>query len=160
MQTDKNDTKVQQSVSMHSHALERPCKRQIVTDPKSRNASHMQLVLQSINHSNTFDNSVSSIPFTTLLSKLFNFLLLEEGYVSAVTLSESTLMFGDNLIKVNIDLFKHIPYINFGENWKDTNGTIIFYIKSALIFMIGCNRKTPFFNSEGKFELNNELLKL
>ena len=88
------------------------------------------------------------------------FLLLEEDYVNAVTLSESTLMFGDNLIKVNIDLFKHIPYIKFRENGKDTNGTIIFYIKSGLIFMIGCNRKTPFFNFEGKFELNNELLKL
>ena len=41
MQTDKNDMKVEQSVSMHSHALERPCKRQIVTDPKSRNASQI-----------------------------------------------------------------------------------------------------------------------
>ena len=33
--------KVEQSVSMHSHALERPCKRQAVTDPKSHNASHI-----------------------------------------------------------------------------------------------------------------------
>ena len=33
--------KVEKSVSMHSHAFERPCKRQIVTDPKSRNASHI-----------------------------------------------------------------------------------------------------------------------
>ena len=41
MQTDKNDMKVEKSVSMHSHAFERPCKRQIVTDPKSRNASHI-----------------------------------------------------------------------------------------------------------------------
>ena len=41
MQTDKNDMKVEKSVSMHSHAFERPCKRQIVTDTKSRNASHM-----------------------------------------------------------------------------------------------------------------------
>ena len=43
MQMDKNDMKVEQSVSMHSHALERPCKRQIVTDPKSCNPSHMEL---------------------------------------------------------------------------------------------------------------------
>ena len=41
MQTDKNDMKVEQSVSIHSHALERPCKYQIVTDPKSCNASHI-----------------------------------------------------------------------------------------------------------------------
>ena len=34
MQTDKNNMKVEQSVSIHSHALERPWKRQIVTDPK------------------------------------------------------------------------------------------------------------------------------
>ena len=38
MQTDKNDMKIEKSVSMHSHAFERPCKRQIVTDTKSRNA--------------------------------------------------------------------------------------------------------------------------
>ena len=31
MQTDKNGVKVEQSVSMSSHALERPCERQIVT---------------------------------------------------------------------------------------------------------------------------------
>ena len=41
MQTDKNDMKVEKSVSMHWHAFERPCKRQIVTDTKSRNASHI-----------------------------------------------------------------------------------------------------------------------
>ena len=41
MQTDKNDMKVEQSVSMHSLALKRPCKCQIVTDPKLRNASQI-----------------------------------------------------------------------------------------------------------------------
>ena len=41
MKTNKNDMKVEQSVSVHSHALEGPCKRQIVTDPKLCNASHM-----------------------------------------------------------------------------------------------------------------------
>ena len=40
MQTDKNHMKVEKSISMHSHAFERLCKRQIVTDTKSRNASH------------------------------------------------------------------------------------------------------------------------
>ena len=40
MQTDKNDMKVEKNISMHSHAFERPCKRQIVTT-KSRYASHM-----------------------------------------------------------------------------------------------------------------------
>ena len=41
MQMDKNDMKVEKSVSMYLHAFERPCKHQIVTDPKSCNASHM-----------------------------------------------------------------------------------------------------------------------
>ena len=41
MQTDKNGMKVEKSVNMHSHAFERPWKRQIVTDTKSRNASHV-----------------------------------------------------------------------------------------------------------------------
>ena len=40
MQTNRNDMKVEKSVSMHSHAFEGACKRKIVTDPKSRNASH------------------------------------------------------------------------------------------------------------------------
>ena len=33
--------KVEKSVSMHWHAFERPCKRQILTDTKSRNTSHI-----------------------------------------------------------------------------------------------------------------------
>ena len=33
--------KAEKSVSMHSHAFKRPCKRHIVTDTKSRNASHI-----------------------------------------------------------------------------------------------------------------------
>ena len=41
MQKGRNDRKVEKSVSMHSYALERPCKRQIVTDAKSCNASHI-----------------------------------------------------------------------------------------------------------------------
>ena len=41
MQPDKNDMKIGKSVSMHSLAFEGPCKCQIVTDPKSRNASHI-----------------------------------------------------------------------------------------------------------------------
>ena len=36
MQTDKNDKIVEKSVSMHLHTFKGPCKRQIVTDPKSR----------------------------------------------------------------------------------------------------------------------------
>ena len=35
MQTDKNDMKVEKSVSMHLHAFEWPCKYQIVTNTKS-----------------------------------------------------------------------------------------------------------------------------
>ena len=41
MQMDRNDMKVKKSVSMHSHTLELPHKRQIVSDTKSRNASHI-----------------------------------------------------------------------------------------------------------------------
>ena len=33
--------KVEKKVSMHSHTLKLPCKCQIVTDTKSRNASHL-----------------------------------------------------------------------------------------------------------------------
>ena len=43
MQTNKNDMKVDKSISMHWHAFERSCKRQIVTDPKSRNTSQISL---------------------------------------------------------------------------------------------------------------------
>ena len=38
--------KVEKSVGMHSHAFERPRKCQIVSDPKSRNASHIWLTLK------------------------------------------------------------------------------------------------------------------
>ena len=38
MQMDRNDMKVEKRISMHLHAFERPCKPQIVTDNKSRNA--------------------------------------------------------------------------------------------------------------------------
>ena len=48
MQTDKNDIKVEESVRMHSHAFERPCTRQIVTDIKSRNASRMHLSFREV----------------------------------------------------------------------------------------------------------------
>ena len=41
MQTDKNNMKVEKNVSKHSHVFKRPCKCPIVTDPKSRNESHM-----------------------------------------------------------------------------------------------------------------------
>ena len=54
--------------------------------------------------------------------------------LSAVTLWGSTLVLRENLIKVTIDLIKHPPFINFGENGKDTNGTIIFDIKFALFY--------------------------
>ena len=41
MQTVKNDMKVGKSVSIPLHPFERPCKHQILTDPKSRNTSYM-----------------------------------------------------------------------------------------------------------------------
>ena len=43
MQMDKNDMKLEQSVSMHFHEHERPCKPQTVTDPKSRNTAKQPL---------------------------------------------------------------------------------------------------------------------
>ena len=46
MQTDKNEMKIEKSVSMHSHAFKRPCKHQIVIDPKSHNASHIFLLVR------------------------------------------------------------------------------------------------------------------
>ena len=57
--------------------------------------------------------------------------------LSAVTLSESTLMFRKNLIKVAIPLIKDTPFINFGDDGNDTNGTINFDIKLAFLFMNG-----------------------
>ena len=41
MQTDRSDMEVEKSIIMHSHAFERPCKRQVVADTKLRNASPM-----------------------------------------------------------------------------------------------------------------------
>ena len=41
MQMDRNDMKVEKSVSMHPRTLELPCKCQIVTDTKSHNASRI-----------------------------------------------------------------------------------------------------------------------
>ena len=43
MQTDKNDMKVEKSISMHLHASERPCKCQIVTDTRSHNMSRIYI---------------------------------------------------------------------------------------------------------------------
>ena len=53
----------------------------------------------------------------------------------AVTLSKSKLMFRENSIKINIHFIKHIFFINFGENMKDTNGAIIFDIRFVLLLM-------------------------
>ena len=55
--------------------------------------------------------------------------------LSAVALSESTLMLREILIKVTINLIKHTHFINFGESGKDPNGMIIFDIKFDLRFM-------------------------
>ena len=57
--------------------------------------------------------------------------------LSAVALSESTLMFRENLIEVTIHLIKHTPFINFGDSGKDTKRTIIFDIKFAFLFVNG-----------------------
>ena len=62
MLMDRNDMKVEKSVSMHSHTLELPCKHQIVTDTKSRNASHVGKYLQ-----------LNVGPLTVIQKKLFTF---------------------------------------------------------------------------------------
>ena len=64
---------------------------------------------------NTFDKSVSSIPPTTLLPKLFSsfFYNKKKVVLSAVTFSESTLMFRENLIRVTTHLIKDTPFIIF-----------------------------------------------
>ena len=125
--------------------------------------SRMLLVLQLINRlrqTNAFDKSVSSMPPTPILSNFFFqfFYHKNKAMLSVVNLTEFTVMFRESLIKVTIHLIKHTPFINFGENGKDTNGTIIFDIKFALLFMNGYN--ISLFNSERKNELNSELLKL
>ena len=56
------------------------------------------------------------------------FYLKKKVMLSAVTLSESTLM-------LTIHFIKHTLFINFGENRKDTNGAIIFDIKFDLLFL-------------------------
>ena len=65
------------------------------------------------------------------------FLSLEEGYVETMTLSVSTLMFRENLIKVTIHLIKYTPFINFGKKGKDTSSTIVFDVKFVLLLMNG-----------------------
>ena len=58
MQTDKNDVKVEKSVGMPSHAFERPCKCQILTDPKSCNTSQISFQItqiQTINENAVFE---------------------------------------------------------------------------------------------------------
>lgn len=52
-----------------------------------------------------------------------------------MTLSGATLMFRENLMKVNKHLIKHTPFINFAEIGKDNNETIIFYINFAFPFI-------------------------
>ena len=44
-------------------------------------------------------------------------------------------MFRNNVIKVTILVIKHTTFINFGENGKDTNDTIIFDIEFAFLIM-------------------------
>ena len=65
------------------------------------------------------------------------------------------MMFRENLIKVTIHLIKHTPFIKFGENGKDTNGTIIFDIKFALFFVNRYN--VSFFQFSGKKTAPNSL---
>ena len=71
--------------------------------------------------------------------------------LGAVTFSEPTLSFKKNLIIVNISLIKHVPFITFGENRKDTNKNFWYQTWSHL------NKEvSDFFSAKGKMELNNE----
>ena len=90
---------------------------------------------------NAFDKLISSIPPTPLLSKLFFQFFYHKNKImlGAVTLSESTLIFRVNLIKLTVHLIKNTSFINFGKNGEDTNGTIIFDIKFTLLFINGYN---------------------
>ena len=75
--------------------------------------------------------------------------------LSAVTIRTE---FRENLIQVSKHLIKHTLFINFGENGKYTNRTILFDIKFVFLFMNGL--MSVFLDSEGKIELYSELLKL
>ena len=109
-----------------------------------------------LRQSNAFDESVS---YTTTVQTFFQFFYQKKkAMLSPATLLESTLMFTENSIKVTRHFIKHTLFINFIENGKNTNGTIIFDIKFALLFMNGYN--ISLFNSERKNELNSELSKL
>ena len=94
-----------------------------------------------LRQSSLFDKWVSRIPPTPLLPKHFFqfFYHKKKSMLSAVNLSEFTLIFRENLIKINVHLIKHTSFINFGVNGKDTSGTIIFNIKFFLLFMNGYN---------------------
>ena len=74
--------------------------------------------------------------------------------LSAVTLSESALMVRENLIEVTINSL----FINLRKNGKDTNGMIIFDIKSDLFLRMSI--MSTFFNYEGNIEMNSEFLSL
>ena len=64
----KNDMKVEKSVGMHSHAFERPCKCQIVTDPKSHNASHIWLTLKRTEICHTGHTDLGKKIFSIILT--------------------------------------------------------------------------------------------
>ena len=46
--------KVEKSVSMHLHAIERPCKQQAVIDIKSHNASHLYELIPPLQRSHQY----------------------------------------------------------------------------------------------------------
>ena len=84
--------------------------------------------------------SKSHSTYSTIVQTFFQFFYhKKKAMLSDVILSEFTLMFRENLIKVTIHLIKHTPFINFGENGKDNNAMITFDIKFAFLFMNGYN---------------------
>ena len=100
-----------------------------------------------LRQSNAFDKSVSSILPTPLLSKIFfNFSTIRKRlwWVLWPCRNPHWRLEKIWLIWKN---FKHTLLINFGKNEKDTNGTIIFDSKFALLFI---NGYVSFFQSWGK----------
>ena len=66
--------------------------------------------------------------------------LKKKAVLSRLTLMEVRLILRENLINININFIKYnTPFLNLGQNKKDTNETVVSNIKFALLSMSGCN---------------------
>ena len=97
MQPERNDMKAEKRVSMHSHAFERQCYRQIVTDTKLSNASHLFFINFNNNRTrrlifhflpNSLCTCVHSKPACASVCKyVFFFLFLDKFLSVSVSMS-------------------------------------------------------------------------